>query len=61
MTIKTKKFTSFTELSKAFNGNTSSPDKWAGFLKLKGHTEVSFSYLPDDIKTALRFSFARKN
>ena len=31
------------------------------FLKQKGHTPETFGYLPEDIKTALRFSFAKKN
>lgn len=55
-----KKFTSFKSLSIAVNANKTSPEKWQMFLKAKVHTNETFSYLPEDIKTALKFSFAKK-
>ena len=61
MTTSTKKFTSFASLSIAVNAEKHNPEKWAEFLKQKGHTSETFNYLPEDIKTALKFSFAKKH
>lgn len=58
--MKTATFKSFKSLANAINGSKN-PDKWLEFLKEKGHTMITFSYLPEDIKTSLKFSFAKKN
>lgn len=55
-----KKFTSFKSLSMAVNADKTCPEKWQSFLKVKGHTNETFGYLPEEIKTALKFSFAKK-
>jgi len=53
------KFKSFRELSKAVNA-TGNNDGWLAFLKDKGHTLTTFSYLPEHLQTSLKFSFAKK-
>lgn len=60
MTTATKKFNSFKSLSAAVNADVTTPDKWQDFLKEKGHTQETFNCLPEDIKTALKFSFAKR-
>lgn len=60
MQQQTKKFNSFQSLSTAVNGEIHNPDKWNSFLKEKGHTAETFNYLPEEIKTALKFSFAKR-
>lgn len=56
----TKKFRSFTDLSKAFNSDKERPETWKEFLKDKGHTPETFSYLPDSLKMSLKLSFSKK-
>lgn len=60
MQQQTKTFKSFQSLSTAVNGDKTNPDKWNAFLKEKGHTAETFNYLPESIKTALKFSFAKR-
>lgn len=57
--MKAIKFKTFASLATAINGSTNT-DKWLQFLKDKGHTETTFSYLPENLQTDLKFSFARK-
>lgn len=59
MNTQTVKFKSFRELSKAVNA-TGNNDGWLAFLKDKGHTVATFSYLPEPLQTSLKFSFAKK-
>ena len=59
MNNQTVKFKSFRELSQAVNAVNKS-EAWAEFLKLKGHTAETFSYLPETLRTSLKFSFAKK-
>lgn len=54
------KFNSLKDFGKAINGQDNKPEKWAEFLQKKGHTPQTFSYLPEHLKTALKFSFAKK-
>ena len=54
----TKTFKSFADLKVINNPN---PDKWAEFLKVKGHTPETFGYLPEPLKLALKMSFAKKS
>ena len=53
------KFTSFSQMSNAINAK-GKEEQWSDFLKLKGHTGETFDYLPEDLKTSLKFSFASK-
>lgn len=57
---QTKTYKSFKSLSAAINGAKTTPDKWIAFLKEKGHTEQTFNYLPENIQTSLKFSFAKR-
>jgi len=55
------KCNSFQTLASLVNAEKTQPAKWLSFLAKKGHTEQTFSYLPEDIKTALKFSFAKNS
>lgn len=61
MNTQIKKFSSFKSLAFAVNADISAPEKWQSFLKEKGHTAETFQYLPDHLKTALKFSFAKRS
>lgn len=59
MTKKTLKFNSFTGLLNAIDPQSNN-DNWLKFLQEKGHTQTTFNYLPEQLKTSLQFSFARR-
>jgi hypothetical protein len=54
--MKTIKFNSFAALSSLVNHSSNA---WEIFLQQRGHTLTTYSYLPEDLKLALNFSFAK--
>lgn len=54
------KLNSFKALATVVHPEKTNSDKWLEFLTKKGHTPQTFSYLPENLKLALQFSFAKQ-